>query len=204
LSPWHPCKRSRKRWRRHCSGTTLTQRSGVAWHNSGTATLVSTGRIQLAITGGHVYSEYLADKAVNPRIECQLGASLFSPEDHLIDFDERIDLATFRLPMVPPRCVVHSPATPWPPAVPDAESRIMIGGHLGDFRTESNDAVHGGFVTFYTRVHGSGPSSISFKLGIAHGMAWPEPTKLAPGTSMGGASGGPVFRCDTIPSSRGV
>lgn len=166
---------------------------GSRVRHSGSATLIFTGQAQLVITAAHVYDEYLADKRRNAEIVCQLGTSLFDPEVQLIDCDRRVDLATFRLAQPLPSYIVHTPPLAWPPPIPPSGARAMIGGHPGAFREESAERVHSGFTTFFTHVGSAGVTSISCELKIAKGRPYPDPEPIAPGTHLGGLSGGPLL-----------
>jgi hypothetical protein len=173
--------------------------AGERVYRNGSAALINTGVATFAVTAAHVFDQYLQDKRSNQDIVCQLGASLFNPEATLIDHDTKVDLATFRIPAVPPSHFVHQPPTTWPPPCPTVGNRLMLGGHAGKYRTEAADRMQGGVVRFFVRASGGGPSSVSCHLGIAEGRPFPGETRIPPGTHLGGISGGVVLLVQESP-----
>jgi hypothetical protein len=64
---------------------------------NGSAFLIDLGRGILAVTAAHVLREYCENKRTAQAIGCQLGNALFDPEAHLIDCNDDLDIATFRI-----------------------------------------------------------------------------------------------------------
>lgn len=64
---------------------------------NGTAFLVELGRGVLAISAAHVFREYCETKRAAQASGCQLGNALFDPQSHLIDCNDDLDIATFRI-----------------------------------------------------------------------------------------------------------
>jgi hypothetical protein len=89
---------------------------------NGSAFLIDHGHGVLAITAGHVFREYCRAKRIARAIVCQLGNALFDPEESLIDCNDDLDIATFRVsaamtgqvdkPIVPPDLPNWAPLNP--------------------------------------------------------------------------------------------
>jgi len=71
--------------------------AGAYGLRNGSAFLVDLGHGVLAITAGHVFREYCEAKRTAQAIGCQLGNGLFDPEAHLLDCNDDLDIATFKI-----------------------------------------------------------------------------------------------------------
>jgi hypothetical protein len=98
--------------------------AGHVCHN-GTLSFVDTGEAKLAITANHVYAKYLEDLAAGRVFLCQFGGVIVGPETMLIDRDEKLDIATFRMPEVAMSegTSFHTAAS-WPP--PTSTRRVVV------------------------------------------------------------------------------
>jgi hypothetical protein len=89
---------------------------------NGTAFLIDHGQGFLAVTAAHVVRAYRVARGTTQAIACQLGNALFEPEANLIDCNDDLDTATFRVsealvreidkPIVPPDLPNWAPLDP--------------------------------------------------------------------------------------------
>jgi hypothetical protein len=71
--------------------------AGVFGLRNGSAFLVELGQGILAVTAAHVFREYCHNRRTAQAIGCQLGNALFDPKANLIDCNDDLDIATFRI-----------------------------------------------------------------------------------------------------------
>lgn len=115
--------------------------------NNGTIFFVDFGQGILGITAAHVYKAYL-DKKQNANFICQIGGLRFNPEDHLIDVDYNLDIATFNIDrniIIALNKQVHSPLN-WPPKImPKQGDDVFLAGFPAIYRAPSgkNDVEFG-------------------------------------------------------------
>ncbi len=168
---------------------------GTHIEHNGTVSFVRTDTDLLGVSCAHVHEGWLRDKAANPDLVCQVGGITFDPSRHLIDIDERLDLATYGLSDVVvngSRSVVHSPSC-WPPADIDEGGLVILGGWPGLLRQEKLGRTDFYFSSFISRVDQASSEHLAVHLNIteAHG---PAGLLIPESPDLGGASGGPVFR----------
>lgn len=111
--------------------------------NNGSVFFLDCGDGPCAVTAGHVYAAYLARKRQTPGLVCQIGRLRFRPEDRLIDHDERLDVATFRITETEIERTtkwLHRP-TRWPPAPPEQGRGVFFAGFARTVREEEEEAV---------------------------------------------------------------
>ena len=72
-------------------------RAGAFGLRNGSAFLIELGQGVMAVTAAHVFREYCDNRRSAQAIGCQLGNALFDPEAHLIDCNDDLDIATFRI-----------------------------------------------------------------------------------------------------------
>jgi hypothetical protein len=71
--------------------------AGAFGLRNGTAILIELGQGVIAVTAAHVFREYCENRWTAQAIGCQLGNALFDPESYLIDCNDDLDIATFRI-----------------------------------------------------------------------------------------------------------
>ena len=64
---------------------------------NGSAFLIELGQGVLAITAAHVFREYCENRRTAQAIVCQIGNALFDPASRLIECNDDLDIATFRM-----------------------------------------------------------------------------------------------------------
>ncbi len=66
---------------------------------NGTISFINLGEATIGVTAGHVYKQYIEDKAMNKNIVCNIMSESFDPQENIIDynFDKNVDLATFKI-----------------------------------------------------------------------------------------------------------
>jgi len=91
--------------------------------NNGTICYVDTGTRELGVTADHVFNKYLEHIGQHgtDAVRCQLGGPSISPEKHLIDRNQRWELATFEIPEVLVTAAFRTPRSQhnpeqWPPS----------------------------------------------------------------------------------------
>jgi hypothetical protein len=96
-----------------------------------------------------VYAAYLARKEQAPGLVCQIGRLRFKPEDRIIDRDQRLDVATFRIGEVEVERTakwLHRPSS-WPPVPPEEGRGVFLAGFARTLRDEKEEAVTFGSVS---------------------------------------------------------
>jgi hypothetical protein len=100
--------------------------------NHGSIFFLNCGDEPFAITAAHVYKAYLGNKADNHSVLAQIGDLRFIPEERLIDRDDVLDLATFRIYEREIRTIdknVHVHPEPlWPPLPPKVGQGVFYAG----------------------------------------------------------------------------
>jgi hypothetical protein len=104
---------------------------GIALRN-GSAFLVDLGCGVFAVTGAHVFKEYLRAKKTAGAIGCQLGNLLFDPEVQLISCRDDLDIATFRVSPAEAewigKPIVKSGPPNWEPLTPTVGNFAFFAG----------------------------------------------------------------------------
>lgn len=174
---------------------------------NGTLTLIESENGIIGITCAHVLDYYTSNVERQKHLQFQIGLNIINPNDHLIDYDQPLDLCTFR---IDPSMVNKMKGESYPEMggsrvtriyqeeIKDGD-KITFGGLPGKW-TELPEPKFLRFETF-TVVRGTASSS-----GISHYTcqlddpdAWPVQVTTAnprPAKSLrdlGGISGGPAF-----------
>jgi hypothetical protein len=117
---------------------------------NGTIFFIKPGDATLAVTAAHVYRGYLKIKPDEPRLVCQIADLRFNPEERLIDVDDGLDLATFRVEereVAQIGKLVHRPPK-WPPDPPMEGRGVFFAGYRADDRTiKGPSAIEWGIYT---------------------------------------------------------
>lgn len=175
------------------------------WHGSdqlgidrilqnGTVCFVNTGSELIAVTAAHVLEGYISAKRLNPDIVCQLGSITYDPENHVIDIDSCLDLATFKVSPVVIAGAGCTPSTPtsWPPASVATGDTLLCGGHPGAIRHENESSADLPFQWFLATAASSNENiALSLELDDCYVPLSVEPLS---NKTLGGMSGGPVFK----------
>jgi hypothetical protein len=177
-------------------------RGQSAPYTCGTVCFVDTGTARLGITAAHIHREVMSHKERDPAFWCQLGGHMFDPGGHLVDIDDELDLAVYSVSDVMlggiGASMHHAPE--WPPTVAEQDVVLVCGFPWSLSESEIATGIHK-FLWFACRPQKSGESqlgALSFtSTSIAVGAI-----ALAPGTNLGGMSGGPVYRLREAPLSQ--
>jgi hypothetical protein len=113
-------------------------RAGDSQITNGSIFFLDCGEGIFAVTADHVCQGYLKRKASTPRLVCQIGKIPFEPETRLIDRDDELDIATFRVDekeLVVDGKAAHKPSS-WPPKPPDLEKGVFFAGFPGIYRNQ--------------------------------------------------------------------
>ncbi len=106
--------------------------SGDATINHGSIFFLECGGPPLAVTAAHLYQDYWCRKQDNPNLICQIDNLIFDPEDRLIDRDEGLDVATFRIEESEIKRLgkwIHKVAqSEWPPNPPQVGQGVFFAG----------------------------------------------------------------------------
>lgn len=180
------------------------------WHDdtgmirhSGTLTFVDTGTEKLAMTADHVYARYLEELDAGCVYECQFGGVLVRPEALLLARDQRLDVATFKMPSVAMSAgAVFHEALAWPPPPPVVHEWLFYAGYPAAHRERRSRHLDVGLESLFGAVHDVSGSRMVFHLDFSQ-LHWPLHDGEAMNERLGGMSGGPVFRVvETGPITR--
>lgn len=157
----------------------------------GTVCFVHTGVRFLGLTAAHVHRAYSRALERDPGLGCQIGGHSFRPFEHLIDIDDDLDLATYRLSEIQANAAgayFHSPPA-WPPEPSEDDGLVMVGGWPWRSVVEQAGSSTHDFVHFIGRAVGTSPNNLSVPLhrstSIPYGSRY-----LSPDLNLGGMSGG--------------
>jgi hypothetical protein len=162
--------------------------------NNGTMCYLDTGVAKLGITADHVYEGYLEQKATLEAVQLQLGENTIDLEQHLIDRDSHLDLATFRIPevFVGAGTSYYHENRQWPPRPLQRRDVVVHGGFPQVLRERGNGEVDFGFQFFASAVSGvTGDEVVLYPPEDAY---WPDDPDRPLNQDFAGKSGGPVYR----------
>lgn len=163
--------------------------------DNGTMCYVDTGVCKLGITANHVYHAYVSDMASLSDVEAQLGGSTIAIERHLIDRDEALDLATFRIPEVFVTATMtgtYHTGTAWPPRRAAKGEVIIHGGYPQVLRHRHSGHVDFGFRYFASAVNDA--TDLTITISPQADSYWAAHPGETLNDNFGGQSGGPVYR----------
>jgi len=115
--------------------------SGI-WHNGSCFFLEWTKDAPFGVTAAHVYQACLGDCARYQRVVCQLGTGVvINPSERLIDLNEDLDIATFR---VSPEevCRAEKIAFTMPLFVPQEGKGVFFAGFPGSVLERIGNATY--------------------------------------------------------------
>jgi hypothetical protein len=100
--------------------------------NNGSIFFLDCGLYPLAVTAWHVYDRYLSKKQRDPSLICQIGCLPFDPEERLVDGDQRLDIATFRIEATEVarigKWIYRHVQSKWPPPPPEHDKGVFFAG----------------------------------------------------------------------------
>jgi hypothetical protein len=159
----------------------------------GTMCFVHTGSQLIGVTAGHIHAT-IAERLRDGRSRwCQIGGHTFQPRERLIDFDLKMDLATYELSEIQvnaARANIHYART-WPPGVSEADAYI-VGGWPWELSERGVRRSTHYFLHFIARLSSASPSNLGIVTATSKSIPWGR-NSLPPGTNLGGMSGGPVY-----------
>ena len=160
----------------------------------GTICFVHTGVRVIGITAGHIHAEIVKRLHSGSSTWCQIGGHTFTPEKHLIDCDETIDLATYRISEIQSNAALanihYAPA--WPPVIEPADVHL-VGGWPWVYGADKPMARVHQFLNFFTRLDDAGPRLLQLPVRTSTSVPWGN-VALPVDARLGGMSGGPVYR----------
>ena len=171
--------------------------------HSGTITYLDTGEKKIGITADHVYQQFLDDMQTYPDVECQFGGSTIYPQTRLIDRNAELDVATFDVPLVfvsAGHRSIHRPLK-WPPDRIRKGELALYGGYPGVLRELRRGEADFAFQTFTWVMTDVSDQNMAMYVDFEN-LHWPGHSKERINESLGGLSGGPVFRLIEEPVSR--
>lgn len=157
----------------------------------GTVCFVDTGVRFLGLTAAHVHRAYTKALERDPGLGCQIGGHSFRPFEHLIDIDDDLDLATYRLSEIQANAVgayFHSPPA-WPPEPSEDDDLVMVGGWPWRSVVEQAGSSTRDFVHFIGRSVGTSKNNLSVALHRSTSVPYGS-RSLNPDLNLGGMSGG--------------
>lgn len=160
----------------------------------GTMCFVNTGTRLIGVTAEHVHTACVAALNGDARVACQIGGHSFEPEKRILDLSKELDLAVYDVSEVQANAaradIHHAPV--WPPVVAEQDVHI-IGGWLWTLSEHGPGTTTNQFLHFVARLSGSSDRHLGIGTTTSTSIPWGR-NALAPGTNLGGMSGGPVFR----------
>ena len=213
MKPWHREFLAHLGEMAMCMTTSFwwSSKSGdeVIVRGNGTVCLVNTGARHIGVTCDHVYQGYLDDKDKYGDVQCQFGQNTFDPESRLIDRSPlgRLDLATFDVPEVFIAAAgrnYHHNALKWPPDPLQETDVVLFGGYPQILRQTRVAKLDVKFQWFGTKVNSVDNERIVLEAVIGQ-MTWAgQPGEASIVTkSLGGQSGGPVYRVISANPAKG-
>jgi hypothetical protein len=173
---------------------------------SATVFFIDCGDGPFAVTAAHVVDEIFDDQAAGRVLLCQMANVPIDPVDRLIDMDEDLDLATFR---VDPREIAAARSVPltipkgrWPPPAPKIGSGVLFSGYPGHERLrEGPRRLNFGIYAAAVLATSVGDRDIKCQIEREHMVATLAKEIPAPYYDLGGISGAPLL---TLVESNGV
>lgn len=172
-------------------------------HHSGTVSFLDTGAKLIAISASHVFDGYAHDKQEFGNVTCQFGGMTIEPELRIISRQSELDLVTFEIsPVIAASsgAYPHSPPQ-WPTNPVLQGDLLMVGGYPGTLRVEHSESADIPFQWFSGRVTSTSSSNIILHIDRDN-FHCPLNENQLTNQSLGGLSGGPVFRVVTDPIER--
>ena len=160
---------------------------------------VETGEALLGITAAHVHEACVAFLATSPDTSCQIGGHTFDPADRLIDIDDELDLATYKISAIQVSAAgshVHTP-TEWPPP-PPGECHTLIAGFPWSMTEERTHSSTRSFISFIGKLTAESPRNLVMGLFKSSSVPWGR-ASLPRSANLGGMSGGPLYALRTEP-----
>lgn len=166
--------------------------------------LVDLGKGPLGITASHVYRPYEEAKRQNRNLVCHVGARVLYLDERLIDCDEALDLATFKI--TPDEVsageiikTCHAGSRGWPPPAPTVGEAVVVGGFCKKDRDqESDEDLVTGFGALVFEATSVNERQIVCQWDCEKdqldGLGYGD--RLTPEVDLGGLSGGAVWRQD--------
>jgi hypothetical protein len=115
-------------------------RSNGAVENNGTIFFLNCGEGPFAVTADHVFKKYLEEKEEHTNICCQVGNMRIDLEERLIDHDDQVDIATFRITEEEVKqlgkTILTGQQTEWPPPPPTEGKGVFFAGFPGKERLD--------------------------------------------------------------------
>lgn len=166
--------------------------------NHGTIFFLNCGEGPFAVTAYHVLKRFLEHKAGNSSITCQIFNRDFDFEDRLIDSNEDIDIATFKITqkevdLIGVRTLEGSQKT-WPPPPPEKGRGVFFAGFPGNEKKEIGiNRIEFGCYTALATVTEVGPEKIICSFDRKHMIAMSERGLPPQGHDIAGLSGAPLI-----------
>jgi hypothetical protein len=169
-------------------------------YRQGSMFFLDCGRGPFAVAAGHVFEQFVTDRAQLRVRGCQIGFVGFNPEERLIDWgrDRRIDLATFKITTEEiaeiRKQIVRGTNGRWP-APPNVGEAVYFGGFPGIERIEVaprefSFGLHSGMVPLTDMTDYQLCSRFDRRYWVdARGLGLPPV-----GYDLGGVSGGPMLQ----------
>lgn len=154
------------------------------------------------VTAAHVLAEYEARLQKDQRVRWQVGAVVFDPSERLVLRDDKSDVALFRLMMTEaPMTQVHisSAVAGWPPPHPSAGDFVIVSGYPAvDRQREGEKQINFNALSAIFQVTTTGPGYFVCQWQREYMASFEGPGVPPQGMSLGGISGGPVFRVESL------
>jgi len=164
----------------------------------GTMCFVRTSVRVLGISAAHVHRDCVKALSASSDMACQLGAHTFTPQDHIVDIDDALDIVTYDLSEIQvtaARAYAHAPAV-WPPPPPRNADYAVAAGWPWNLSAQETTRFSHQFLHFIGRFNIDGVRQIGMATHRSHSVPWGQ-RSLPPGLNLGGMSGGPLFALRT-------
>lgn len=163
---------------------------------------VQTGARIVGVSAAHVHDEIVTLKAQFDGVHCQVGGHVFEPGKRIVDIDRDLDIVTYDFSEISTNAARANVNTPlsWPPRGADG-STILACGWPSELWTPGKKSHDFEFLHFIALLQQNNPSQVGVVTFTSTSIPWGE-RALPAGTTLGGMSGGPVFRLIEQPLTR--
>jgi hypothetical protein len=181
----------------------------IVWHvrasgaereivNNGTAFFLDAGKGAFGVTAAHVVAGLESDKLRHSGLICQVGHCLLDPSDRLIDRDDTLDIAVFRVSASEMREIgidPHVAPTPWPPPTPQEGRGGFFGGYVSppEKRFRLQETQDWSYQYGFGPITGVFDHQLTMRFQREDWVVRPDHPPPPPGAAWGGLSGGPLF-----------
>jgi len=170
--------------------------------NTASGTVLQLNSRYFFVTAAHVLAEYEIRVRQDPQLRWQVGAVVFDPLERVVFRNDQADLLLLRLmtaeaPMT--QVAIASAVAGWPPPPPQPGDFVLVSGYPAiDRERRGNKEILFHALSAMFQVTTSGPGYFVCQWQRQYFASFEGPGVPPKGRSLGGISGGPVFRVSKL------